>query len=152
MDYKFKVLSSHKEVDLIPYINDFMAKHPESKIYIGCDSQNSPYKTSYGIVVVFHENNKGGHVLYSKSTIAKIRDKFERLWNEILYSVELAEHISNNSNYRPDYIDIDLNPDPRYQSNNILRAALGYVEGMGYVPRCKPNAITASCVADLICK
>lgn len=41
---------------------------------------------------------------------------------------------------------------PRYQSNNILRAALGYVEEMGYIPTCKLNAITASCVADLICK
>jgi predicted RNase H-related nuclease YkuK (DUF458 family) len=34
----------------------------------------------------------------------------------------------------------------------VLRAALGYVESMGYTPRCKPNAVVASYVADAICK
>jgi predicted RNase H-related nuclease YkuK (DUF458 family) len=29
---------------------------------------------------------------------------------------------------------------------------LGYVESMGYVPRCKPNAMVASHVADALCK
>jgi predicted RNase H-related nuclease YkuK (DUF458 family) len=46
---------------------------------------------------------------------------------------------------------LDLNPDPKYKSNQLLRAALGYVESMGYIPRCKPNAMCASYVADALC-
>jgi predicted RNase H-related nuclease YkuK (DUF458 family) len=74
------------------------------------------------------------------------------LWNEVEYSIEVAEYLTNNGIQRPSYIDLDLNPDPKYKSNQILRAALGYVESMGYIPRCKPNAMVASHVADALCK
>ena len=63
-----------------------------------------------------------------------------------------AEIIKNEVGVAAKWIDIDLNPDPKYKSNFILRSALGYVESMGYTPRCKPNAMVASYVADALCK
>jgi predicted RNase H-related nuclease YkuK (DUF458 family) len=151
MNLKFKSLSTRKEVDLIPYVSDFLAKNENTSIFIGCDSQNER-NTTYGVVIVLHNAGKGGHVLYAKEVLPKINDRFTRLWNEVEYSLQVAEHLTAHGIQRPNYIDLDLNPDPKYKSNQVLRAALGYVESMGYTPRCKPYAMVASYVADAICK
>ena len=148
----FKSLTNRQGVDLIPYVKEFLANNENTDIYIGCDSQNFRYVTSYAIVIVLHNPGKGGHVLYSKESVPKIQDKFTRLWSEVEKSIETAEFLRVNDIQRPAYIDLDLNPDPKYQSNQVLRAALGYVESMGYVPRCKPDSMSASHVADALCK
>ena len=151
MNLKFKSLTTRKEVDLIPYVKQFLAENDCTSIFIGCDSQNEK-NTTYGIVIVLHNAGKGGHVLYAKEVLPKINDRFTRLWNEVEYSLQVAEYLTTNGIQKPNYIDLDLNPDPKYKSNQVLRAALGYVESMGYVPRCKPYAMVASYVADAICK
>jgi predicted RNase H-related nuclease YkuK (DUF458 family) len=150
MELKFKSLSTRKEVDLIPYVKDFLANNLDTTIYVGCDSQNERY-TTYAVVIVLHNPGKGGHVLYAKDIVNRIPDRFIRLWNEVEYSLQTAVILSENG-IDPNYIDLDLNPDPKYKSNQVLRAALGYIESMGYTPRCKPEAMVASYVADAICK
>lgn len=148
----FKSLTNRNDIDLVPYIKNFLDKNENTNIYIGTDSQNARSTTSYAIVIVLHNVGKGGHVLYSKEVVPKIHDKFTRLWKEVEKSIETAEFLRVNDIQKPAYIDLDLNPDPKYQSNQVLRAALGYVESMGYTPRCKPNAMSASHVADALCK
>jgi hypothetical protein len=150
MELKFKSLSTRKEVDLIPYVKDFLANNSDTTIYVGCDSQNERY-TTYAVVIVLHNPGKGGHVLYTKDIVNRIPDRFIRLWNEVEYSLQTAIILSENG-INPNYIDLDLNPDPKYKSNQVLRATLGYIESMGYTPRCKPEAMVASYVADAICK
>jgi predicted RNase H-related nuclease YkuK (DUF458 family) len=152
MDLKFKSLTNRKEVDLIPYIQNFFANNENTILYIGCDSQNIKISTVYAIVVVLYNMGKGGHVLYSRINLPRIPDRFTRLWKEVEYSVEIAEYLREQNIQKPAFIDIDLNPDPKYQSNQLLRAALGYVEGMGYKVRCKPYSMVASHVADALCK
>jgi predicted RNase H-related nuclease YkuK (DUF458 family) len=49
-------------------------------------------------------------------------------------------------------IDLDFNEDPKYQSNTILRSAVGYVEASGYEARWKPHDAYSVRVADQICK
>ena len=85
-------------------------------------------------------------------SVYNFSNKFTKLWNEVQDSVELAQYLEANGIEKPAYIDLDFNPDPRYQSNTVLRAALGYVESLGYSPRCKPDAVSASYIADKICK
>jgi predicted RNase H-related nuclease YkuK (DUF458 family) len=160
MEQVFKSLTDRKEIDLIPYIKNYLETHTNTKIYVGCDSQNAKYSTSYAVVIVLHHNGKGGHVLYSHNTVPRNRYKqsletgveFARLWVEVEKAIEVAEYLRTNGIQKPSFIDIDLNPDPRFKSNQALRAALGYVESMGYVARCKPDAVSATYVADKICK
>jgi predicted RNase H-related nuclease YkuK (DUF458 family) len=64
----------------------------------------------------------------------------------------LAKYLEDNGIQKPDFVDLDFNPDPKFQSNTVLRSALGYVESMGYKPRCKPYAVSATYEADKICK
>jgi predicted RNase H-related nuclease YkuK (DUF458 family) len=152
MDRKFRSLSNGREIDLIPYLKDQLSKSEDIKMYVGTDSQNVGGKTIYATVIVLHRGNRGGHVIYSKKYVDRIKDKFTKLWNEVQDSVDLAQFLESYGIEKPAYIDLDFNPDPRFHSNTILRSALGYVESLGYVPRCKPDAISASYVADKICK
>jgi predicted RNase H-related nuclease YkuK (DUF458 family) len=49
-------------------------------------------------------------------------------------------------------IDLDFNEDPRFNSNTILRSAVGYVEASGFEARWKPHNAFSVRVADQICK
>jgi predicted RNase H-related nuclease YkuK (DUF458 family) len=152
MNLQFKSLSTREDINLVPYIKDFLSKNRDTTIFIGSDSQNRKDRTIYAVVIVLHNSGKGGHVLYCKDIVPRISDRFIRLWKEVEYSVSIAEYLTQNNIQKPNFIDIDLNPDPKYKSNQVLRSALGYVESMGYTPRCKPNAMVASYVADALCK
>jgi predicted RNase H-related nuclease YkuK (DUF458 family) len=147
----FRKLSDSTPVELIPYLKEILSTRDDIKVYIGTDSQNTDKYTHYAIVVVLHYANNGGHVLYAKERMDKIRDRFTRLWNEVEMSIQLAQYLASNG-IQPAFVDLDLNPDPKYNSNTVLRAALGYVEAMGFKPRCKPEAVSASCIADRLCK
>lgn len=151
MKTKFRRLGDGREVDLIPYVRTELEQNENVRIYIGTDSQNIGEKTVYATVIVLHYGNNGAHVLYSKLNLPRVKDNFTRLWNEVEYSLEVAEELHNGGLPRADYIDLDYNPDPIYRSNTVLRSALGYVESMGYKARMKPDAAAASCVADAIC-
>ncbi len=146
MEKRFRRLADHRYVDLVPYLMEKM--EDDVKIYIGADSQNLGDRTHYATVIVLHYGNSGGHVLYCKESVPRVRDNFNRLWKEVEDSLEVAMYLNDQGLPKATYIDLDLNPDPRYNSNTVLRAALGYVESMGFTARIKPNAAAASCCAD----
>lgn len=151
-DITFKSLTNKKDIDLIGYIQHHFEQYPEDKLYIGTDSQNMGNYTVYGIVLVLHRNNRGGHVLYTTIKLPRINDKHVRLWKEVEYSVELAEFLKESKVRKPEFIDVDFNADPKYASNTLLRSALGFIEGMGYTARAKPFSLVASYVADIVCR
>jgi predicted RNase H-related nuclease YkuK (DUF458 family) len=151
MDYTFKSLTNRKTIELIPYLKSKLEENENVSIYIGTDSQNIGKKTSYACVIVLHYGRNGAHVLYTQIKVERIRDRFNKLWKEVEISMEVAEHLDSHG-IRAKFIDIDLNPDPMYGSNNVLRAALGFVESKGFIARVKPYAISASYAADRLCK
>jgi len=48
-------------------------------------------------------------------------------------------------------IHADINPDPNHESNKALQQAVGYILGMGYEFKVKPDAWAASSAADKKC-
>ena len=151
MNLTFKRLSDHRVVDLVDYVREVINTDEQVRLYIGTDSHNRGNLTVYGTVVVIHYGNRGGHVIYSKESIPRVRDTFSRLWREVDLSIQVAEELKSAGVATADYIDLDYNPDPKYRSNSVLRSAVGYVESMGYVARTKPHAAAASYCADAIC-
>ncbi len=148
----YKRLSDRNEVDLINYIKDYLEKHDDVDILIGCDSQNAQINTTYAIVVALYHKGKGAHVLYKKWLVPKERVRATRLLNEVWYSIETAELLRTSGIPKPKWIDIDLNPDPRYKSNEVFRQAVGMVEGMGYKARYKTLGPIATYCADYLVK
>ena len=137
MERQFKTLSKSKNVDLIPYVKEYMEKFPDTEILIGCDSQNRKKETVYAITIGLNNPGKGAHVLYCRYFTPREKINMTRLLNEVWASVETAEYIKHNLGIVATWVDIDLNEDKKYKSNEALRSAVGLVEGMGYHVRHK---------------
>lgn len=135
---KFKTLFGIEIPDLVEYIKEYISTNDDVEILIGSDSQcYSNKRTVYGVVIALYRKGKGAHVLCSRETVPMERNTSTRLLNEVWKSIEVAEYLKNNGLPKPAWIDIDLNPDPKYKSNSVLRQAVGLVEGMGYKVRYK---------------
>lgn len=134
----FKTLYGKPITDVITYIKDYLVDKTDVEILIGSDSQSfSNSKTVYGVVIALYTKGKGAHVLCTKETTPFERDTSYRLMTEVWKAIEVAEFLRENNLPKASWIDIDLNPDPRYKSNKVLRQAVGLVEGMGYKVRYK---------------
>lgn len=148
----YKRLSDRSEVDLINYVKDYLTQFNDVDILIGCDSQNFKRKTNYAIVVALYHRGRGAHVLYKKWAVPEEKVRQVRLLNEVWFSIETAETLREAGIQKPKWIDIDLNPDPKYKSNEVFRQAVGLVEGMGYKPRYKTLGPIATYCADYLVK
>lgn len=135
------------------YIKDILKIVPYTKIYVGTDSQNTGDYTVYATVIVLHYNgNNGGHVIFSKERVPRIRDKYAKLWGEVERSVDVANFLKNDCGIDVQYIDLDLNANKKEESNKILASAVGLVESYGYGARFKPGPAYAVRIADVLCR
>ena len=71
---------------------------------------------------------------------------------EVWEAVRVAEYIRKAGLPKPSWIDIDLNPDIRFKSNEVFRQAVGLVEGMGYRVRYKTLSPMMTYAADYLIK
>ena len=111
MNRVFKNWANNKPVSLIKYILDYVQKYPDTKIYVGTDSQNSGLNTVYVTTIVLRQGLRGGHILYNYHKISIIKDFWSRLWRETELSLEIAQFISDNSPLQIEAIDLDYNDD-----------------------------------------
>ena len=128
-------------------IINYMKDNPGIDIMVGCDSHNRRKKTSYAAVVALYNPGHGAHVIFRRWNTPKEHVRSSRLLNEVWSSVEIAEAI-RTTGYKPKYIDIDINPDPRYRSHEVFNQATGMVEGMGYEVRFKTLGPLVTSMAD----
>jgi predicted RNase H-related nuclease YkuK (DUF458 family) len=148
----YRKLYSGIEVELNEYIKEYMNTNDGVDILIGCDSQNIGAHTIYAIVVALYREGKGAHVLYRRWKADKERVRSIRLLQEVWYAIETAEELGKAGIKKPKWIDVDLNPDPKYKSNEVFRQAVGMVEGMGYKVRYKTLGPIATYAADHLVK
>ncbi len=148
----FRKMHSSAEVDFIAYLKDYLSKFPETEIMIGCDSQNYADNTIYAIVIAMYRQGKGAHVIYRRWKTSKELVRATRLLTEVWNAIETAELMRSNGLPKPVWIDVDLNPDPRYKSNEVFRQAIGMVEGMGYKVRYKTMDPMITYAADYLIK
>ena len=149
---EYKRLYDGRKVELEDYVKEYMSTKENVEILIGCDSQNFSDKTIYAIVVALYDKGKGAHVLYNRWKTQREPTRNVRLLNEVWYAVEVAEHLKNAGLPKVKWIDIDINPDPKFKSNEVLRQAVGLVEGMGYSVRYKTLGPIATYAADHLVK
>lgn len=121
------------------------------KICVGSDSQAYKSHVAYATVVVLLREGKGGFMFIKnlKGT-TKISTK-ERMLKEVAMSVETAYAICRTLDKYDVELEVhaDINTDPKFESNVALKEAMGYILGMGFVFKAKPNAFASSSCADL---
>ena len=170
----------------IPSINEYVLNYVKnvdknSKVMVGCDSDNHARKTNYAITVVFYNEKlrHGAHVVHAMYRVPKIRDVITKLWNEAVFVHTVAESLDetlreNHYFYKfdrnsydgstPDKlveIHVDLNATKatrngarmtNNKSNKIYNDVMGWLCGERYRVKAKPDAYSASTAGDKICR
>ncbi|MCH2082923.1 MAG: ribonuclease H-like YkuK family protein [Saprospiraceae bacterium] len=122
------------------------------KVCIGSDSQVRSGVVEYATVIVFLREKKGGFMYIQNSKSEKKMGIRERMITEVAKSVEIAYALCDLlTTYHVELeVHADINTDPHFQSNAALKEAMGYILGMGFVFKAKPNAFASSCCADKV--
>jgi predicted RNase H-related nuclease YkuK (DUF458 family) len=139
------------QVSIDDYTNALISDNPNIELYIGTDSQNYSKHTIYVTTLVFRYNKQGAHVIYKKDRVPKITDIWTRLWAELERSTNLALFLKNDCGIAVDQIDLDYNENPRFASYKLYKAAVGYVESLGFRTKTKPNLLLATSAANVLC-
>jgi len=123
------------------------------KVCIGTDSQVRGKVTEYATVIVFLREKKGGFMFISNYKSKKQMKLKERMITEVAKSVEVAYSLCDLLDLYDVALEVhaDINTDPEFQSNTALKEAMGYILGMGFVFKAKPDAFASSSCADKVC-
>lgn len=120
------------------------------KVCIGTDSQVRAGETEFATVIVFLREKRGGFMFISNDRTTQPYSIKERMLVEVGKSIEIAYDLCDLFNrYDVDMeVHADINTNPQFKSNEALREAMGYILGMGYAFKAKPDAFASSCCAD----
>lgn len=131
---------------------------PETKIYIGCDSErfklDGHWYADYILAIVVHIDGKHGCKLFGevqreRDYDQKISRPRYRLMTEAYKLSELYLKLADVLEDRHVEIHLDINPSEKHGSYCALQEAIGYIRGTcNVVPMVKPNAFAASYAAD----
>ena len=122
------------------------------KVCIGTDSQVRGAEVDFATVIVFLRERRGGFMFISNRSERKTMSLRERMINEVGKSVEIAYALCGLLDKYEVELEVhaDINTDPYFQSNTALREAMGYILGMGFVFKAKPDAFASSSCADKV--
>ena len=122
------------------------------KVCIGSDSQVRNGVVEFATVIVFLREKKGGFMFISNSRESSKMGLRERMILEVAKSVEVAYGLCDLLDQHDVALEVhaDINTDPHFQSNTALKEAMGYILGMGFVFKAKPDAFASSSCADKV--
>jgi predicted RNase H-related nuclease YkuK (DUF458 family) len=152
MTREFKKIGGEDVIDLLSYTKNLLIENPDVKIYVGCDSQSYANKTIYVTTVVFRYEARGAHVIYKRDVVPRVKDLWSKLWGELNRAIDVAGYLRFEGEINIHQIDLDYNTSPKYKSNIVLKAAVGYVESMGYNYAVKPGTLIAISAANELCR
>ena len=129
------------------------SKGVKLKVCIGTDSQVKGSDTEFATVIVFLREHNGGFMfIHNEKTKQKYHIK-ERMLVEVGMSIDIAYQLCDlfiEHNVEME-VHADINTDPNFKSNDALKDAMGYILGMGFAFKAKPEAFASSCCADKAC-
>lgn len=122
----------------------------ELKVCIGTDSQVKGASTEFATVIVFLRKAKGGFMYVRQETSLRKMTIKERMLREVALSVEVAYSLSHLFIWYGIDLEVhaDINTNPNFKSNDALKEAMGYIMGMGFAFRAKPDAFASSACAN----
>jgi predicted RNase H-related nuclease YkuK (DUF458 family) len=147
-----------RKIDVTELKTFIDAQSPETKIYLGCDSERvnirGTWFADYAAVVVVHIDGKHGCRIFGEVTRERDYDQRKnkpamRLMNEVYKVSALFQKLADVLEDRDVEVHLDLNPDELHGSNCVIAQAIGYIKGTcNVVPMVKPSAWCSSFAAD----
>jgi predicted RNase H-related nuclease YkuK (DUF458 family) len=122
----------------------------ELKVCIGTDSQVKGNMTEFATVVVFIRKGKGGFMYIQPEASTQKFSVKERMLREVAKSIDVAYTLAPMfTHFGVDMeVHADINTNPAFKSNDALKEAMGYIMGMGFAFKAKPNAFASSSCAN----
>jgi len=122
------------------------------KVCIGSDSQVKGDYTAFATAIVFLREGRGGFVFVNKYSSERKFTIKERMIHEVSDSVQFAIKVCPIlDNYKTELeVHADINTDPNFKSNVALKEAMGYILGMGYTFKAKPDAFASTYCAGKV--
>ncbi|RLD21037.1 MAG: hypothetical protein DRI69_05070 [Bacteroidetes bacterium] len=122
------------------------------KVCIGTDSQVHGSVIEFATVIVFLREKKGGFMYIHNDKMQQKMGIRERMILEVAKSVEVAYNLCDLLDKYHIELEVhaDINTDPHFKSNVALKEAMGYILGMGFVFKAKPDAFASSSCADKV--
>ena len=122
------------------------------KVCIGTDSQVKGDETEFATVIVFLREGHGGFMFIHNERTRQQYTIKERMLVEVAKSIEIAYELCNLFTlYNVDMeVHADINTNPHFKSNDALKEAMGYILGMGFAFKAKPEAFASSSCANKI--
>lgn len=120
------------------------------KVCIGTDSQVKGLETEYATVIVFLREGRGGFMFIHNERTHKVPGIKERMLLEVAKSIEIAYELCDLfTQYDMDMeVHADINTNAQFRSNEALKEAMGYILGMGFAFKAKPEAFASSSCAN----
>lgn len=120
------------------------------KVYVGTDSQVKRRIIEFATVVVFLREHKGGFMFVHKEKKAYTMSIKERMLLEVQNSIDTAYHLCPLlDRYDVDLeVHADINTNPNFKSNSALHEAMGYILGMGFIFKAKPESFASTNCAN----
>jgi uncharacterized protein len=120
------------------------------KVCIGTDSQVKGSETEFATVIVFLREGHGGFMFIHNEKTKHSYTIKERMLVEVARSIEIAYELCDLfTKYDVDMeVHADINTNPHFKSNEALREAMGYILGMGFAFKAKPEAFASSSCAN----
>ena len=147
-----------QKFDLVKIRDYIQAQSPETKIYLGCDSErlrvDGRWVADYVLAIVVHINGKNGCKIFGEVQREPVWDAKPgkpamRLMTEVYKVSELYLSLADVLEDRHVEVHLDINPDEAYGSSCVISQAVGYIKGTcNVVPFVKPHAFAASYAAD----
>ena len=147
-----------KKLDLEEVKAFIDAQTPETKIYLGVDSErfnmNGVWYADYITAIVVHINGNNGCKIFGEVQRERDYDQKKdkpryRLMNEVYKVSELYLKLSDVLDGREVEVHLDINPNEMHGSSCVINEAVGYIRGTcNVIPLVKPNAFAASYAAD----
>lgn len=149
-----KFSGEHIEIPIKQAVEEAIKKETEAgfrlKVCIGTDSQVKGIETEFATVIVFLREGRGGFMyIHNEKTKQKFNIK-ERMLVEVSKSIDIAYQLCDLFNeYDVDMeVHADINTSPHFKSNDALKEAMGYILGMGFAFKAKPEAFASSSCAN----
>ncbi|WP_118193314.1 ribonuclease H-like YkuK family protein [Albibacterium indicum] len=140
--------------DILEEVNRVIANEYEMgnhlKVCIGTDSQVKGSLIDFATVIVFVREKKGAFMfIHQEKTKEKMTIK-TRMLAEVQRSIMVAYDLCPLlDRYHIDLeVHADINTNPQFKSNQALHDAMGYILGMGFVFKAKPEAFASSACAN----
>ena len=129
-----------------------IANNNKLKVYIGTDSQVKQNLTEFATVIVFLREKNGGFMfIHNDKTTQQFHIK-ERMLQEVAKSIEIAYELCDLFiEYDVEMeVHADINTNAQFKSNDALKDAMGYIMGMGFAFKAKPEAFASSSCANKV--